>query len=299
MRALLLGLCLLACAATGWAQPVRLWPGGVAPADAPREQQDTLGGQAVVWDVTEPELLPYLPATRADKPALAAIVLPGGGGRLLGLGQAEIAARALAAQGIPTFVLKHRTLRLGLTPEQLKAQLQENPRSPPAAPGQPRIGFDEIQREVSEPRPWRQLQVADTQQALRLLRADAARWGLDPRRLVLVGQSNGSVVTAEALEAIDASDPGAMPHAAAFLYGAPPRAVRVVKLPIYAAVAADDALTVEGTLRLALDWRKAGQPAELHVYAAGGHGFRVPGSSAARSWVQDLVNWMVSLPPPP
>ena len=32
---------------------------------------------------------------------------------------------ALAAQGFPTFVLKYRTLRLSLTPEQLKAHIDE------------------------------------------------------------------------------------------------------------------------------------------------------------------------------
>lgn len=296
MRKLLLGLGLLACMGLGWAQPLRLWPAAVAPADAPPEQHDMLGGQPVVWDVAEPELLAYPPATRSDKPALAAIVIPGGGGRLLGLGGAEAAARALSAQGVVAFVLKHRTLRLGLTPEALKAQMQQDPRSPPAPPGQPRIGFAEIQREVAEPQPWRALQVADTLQAVRLLRAEAARWGLDPRRIVLVGQSNGAVVAAEAIEAATAAD---RPDAAAFLYGAPPRAVRVVKMPIYAAVAADDALTLEGTLRLAQAWRAAGESAELHLYASGGHGFRAPGSSASRSWAADLVHWMLALPPPP
>lgn len=300
MRARLLGLLLLATGAAAVAQAespaVRLWPAPVAAADAPPEQRDLLRGEPVAWDVSEPELLPVLPVTRGATTAPAVIILPGGGGRILGLGSAHAAARALAAQGIPAFVLKHRTLLLGLSPDELKQQLQENPMSPPVRRGQPRPTFDDIQREVSQPAPWRAPQIADTHQAVRLLRTEAARWGLDPRRVILVGQSNGGVVVAEALEA---ADEAVRPSAAAFLYGAPPRKVRVSKLPIYVAVAADDALTRAGSLQLATDWLAAGESAELHVYAKGGHGFRAPGSSAQRSWQADLVNWVLALPPPP
>ena len=63
--------------------------------------------------------------------------------------------------------------------------------------------------------------------------------------------------------------------------------------PVFLAVAADDGLRGQASIPIFEDWRAAGKSAELHVYAAGDHGFgmRRMGTTSDH-WIEHFVQWM-------
>jgi acetyl esterase/lipase len=57
--------------------------------------------------------------------------------------------------------------------------------------------------------------------------------------------------------------------------------------------AADDPVPAENSVQTYRAARKAGVPAELHVYAAGGHGFGLrPSDQPCSTWPQRCAEWM-------
>src|SRR5207302_5877708 len=116
------------------------------------------------------------------------------------------------------------------------------------------------------------LAIADGRQSVALVRQHAAEWGIAPDRIGLLGFSAGGRVTAGvALEHDDAS----RPDFAAVIYGALWENLEVPAdaPPLFVLVANDDELAAANCLDLFSAWRTAGHPAELHVFAQGGHGF--------------------------
>jgi acetyl esterase/lipase len=62
--------------------------------------------------------------------------------------------------------------------------------------------------------------------------------------------------------------------------------------PLFIAVAADDqAVGYRGSIDLFGAWRKAGLPAELHVFQTGQHGFGVKGGGADQ-YLDRLEEWL-------
>jgi acetyl esterase/lipase len=79
------------------------------------------------------------------------------------------------------------------------------------------------------------------------------------------------------------------------VYPLTPQDVHVTKdtPPSFLVHAHDDGLSSENSVRFYLGLKKAGVPAELHIYSVGGHGFgilnrRIPASS----WPQRLLDWL-------
>ena len=60
--------------------------------------------------------------------------------------------------------------------------------------------------------------------------------------------------------------------------------------------ASDDSLAATGSARLYLAWKSAGKPAELHIYAKGGHGFGMNkrGMPVDR-WIERFGEWLDGL----
>jgi acetyl esterase/lipase len=116
-----------------------------------------------------PTLTPYWPTPEKASGA-AFIVCPGGGYRVLAAHEGEAYAHWLNAQGIAAFVLKYR-----LTPDGYYV---------PSA-------------------------LQDATRAMRLLRSEAASWGLDPKRLGMMGSSAGGHLTATLSTQFDAGKPDA------------------------------------------------------------------------------------------
>jgi acetyl esterase/lipase len=80
------------------------------------------------------------------------------------------------------------------------------------------------------------------------------------------------------------------------VYPALPQNLNVTKdtPPAFLICAADDRPAIsEGTASLYLTLRKAGVPAELHIYSSGGHGFGVRNRpKAVTGWTSRLQEWM-------
>jgi acetyl esterase/lipase len=143
--------------------------------------------------------------------------------------------------------------------------------------------------------------VLDGKRAIQMVRANAARWKLDPAKIGYIGFSAGSnmgrsVVAAAGPGETDAPDPiarvSSRPDYLALVYGAG-RATPGESLkdfpPTFLLSAAGDQGPSLGNAQLFADLIKAGAVAEIHVYQKGRHGF---GSGAGSP---EFAEWMPAL----
>lgn len=258
-------------------QAIPLRPAAAGPA-GPGEQWETFHGERTVRNVTQAMLTPVLP--KPDRATGAAvIVIPGGGFLNLSIDNEGFSeARWLADHGVAAFVLKYRTKP---TPRDVDGFLHAYAEL---------MGKGVAQAlDVSMTTPQA---LADAQDALKLVRARAHDWRVDPARVGLLGFSAGAFST---LSVVLADEKDARPDFIAPIYG-PMGAITVPAdaPPMFAAVALDDPLMARGkSLDLIESWRKAGRPLEVHLYAKGGHGFGMtPHSAAGALWIDEFYAWM-------
>jgi acetyl esterase/lipase len=285
----LLALALLPLPAAADQKPLvlPLWP-GTAPGETgnvgEEKYQDPRPNEKPVKrlaNVSKPSIAVFRPAKEKDTGA-AVVIAPGGGYNILAWDlEGEEVAAWLNSLGVTGIVLKYRV---------------------PRRPGEPR-----------DKPPAGALQ--DAQRALSLVRSKAAEWGLDPQRIGMLGFSAGGHLTAwaatnfdhRAYEPIDAVDQvSPRPDFAVLVYpaylitrdktGLAPD-IRVTKdTPrCFFAHAADDGVPAENSVQMALALRKAGVPAELHIYGKGGHGFGLrPSENTCSTWPQRCEEWLRS-----
>ncbi|WP_425611753.1 alpha/beta hydrolase [Xanthomonas hawaiiensis] len=177
--------------------------------------------------------------------------------------------------------------------------------------------------------------LADAQRALRLIRAHAADYGVDPHRIGAIGFSAGGHVAASlgtryddvvypARDAIDGVSArpdfllllypvidmgsgtaahtgsrlrllGRHPDAATMAAYSLQNRVHAGMPPTFLVQAQDDpVVSVENSLLFYQALRQAGIPAELHLFAHGGHGFGVRGIAGLplAAWPQLALSWM-------
>ena len=268
-------------------EPVILdvWPGKVPGETAGQvgpERDQTPSPQVagrpirLLTDVSKPTISVYRPAKDKDTGA-AVVICPGGGYHILAwdLEGTEV-AEWLNSIGVTGIILKYRV---------------------PARPGKPR----------HEP------PLQDAQRAVSLVRSKAGEWGIDPKRIGILGFSAGGNLAAMACthadkrtyEPADQIDQvSCRPDFAVLVYPAwlnegsekPPEqkagegageaaaAVDPLRLrpefpvgadtpPMFMAHAGDDPIAPEASIAMYVALRRAGVAAEMHVYTAGGHGF--------------------------
>jgi acetyl esterase/lipase len=145
----------------------------------------------------------------------------------------------------------------------------------------------------------------DGQRAIRLIRARAAEWKLDPKRIGYAGFSAGSnmgrLVTANSgpgdPNAVDPVDRvSSRPDFLVLVYGAG-RATPGESLkdfpPTFLLSAAADTGPALGNAQLFMDLTRAGAVAEIHVYQRGRHGFGSGFASANFSdWMPRLQHFL-------
>lgn len=262
---------------------IPLGTGGVEGAGAP-ESWFALNGMRTVRNVREATLTPVLPDP-AKATGAAVVVAPGGGFMMLSMeSEGWAVAHALADRGIAAFILKYR---LQPTPPDLPgfqralAALLGGAAKPAAEGGSP--GLSDM---VANP-------VADANAALALVRSQATRWGVDPKRVGLLGFSAGAMTT---MALTLSATPDTMPAFIAPIYGSMQSvAVPANAPPMFAALAADDPLFARKGLGLIEAWQKARRPVEFHLYQKGGHGFGlgIPGTTST-DWMDAFVHWLAS-----
>jgi acetyl esterase/lipase len=264
---------------------VEVWP-GKPPGDKgdvgdEKVQESKPGERPVkrITNVSRPTLTVFKPAKDKDTGA-AVVIAPGGGYNILAWDlEGEEVAEWLNSIGVTGVVLKYRV-----------------PRRP------------DMPRDAAPP----QAQM-DAQRAVSLVRGKAKEWGIDPKRVGMLGFSAGGHLTAwtatnfdkRAYDPIDEIDKeSCRPDFAVLIYPAylVPRGkdelapdIRVSKdtPPTFFAHANDDGVSAENSARMYLALKKAKVPAELHVYASGGHGFGLRKSDKPCStWPQRCGEWM-------
>jgi acetyl esterase/lipase len=276
-------------------QVLPVWEGKVPGVANPAQHESTLEvpgrGLHIVRNVTVPTLTIF-PAKPGSSSKTAVIVAPGGGFRVLAIDQEGYSvAEWFSQHGITAFVLKYR---LAFTPGSDK-EFAPNLLAPPiprpadaaapaGAPG-PNALLEEAQKNG----------IADGIQALKVVRANAAKWGISADKILIVGFSAGGVIVSGAMLADNAAD---RPNFAAPIYGAPFGAMPNIPAgtpPAFIAVAEDDPIAAVPVLKFFDALRAAKLTPELHVFRSGQHGFSMqPRNGTSDHWIEELYWWMES-----
>lgn len=269
--------------------PIRLWP-GIAPGDKgdlPPEKDTAvptdkpIAGRPIIrlGNVSDPTITVYRPPSDRDTGA-AVLLCPGGGYHILAmdLEGTEVCAW-LNSIGVTSVLLKYRVPR-------------------------------------REGRPYNEAPIQDAQRAMGIIRAHAAEWGIDPKRVGALGFSAGGNLAA-ALSATtgprtyprvdDSDDASCHPDFQVLIYPGylvvdgggywlnPEVAVTAGTPPTFLAMAEDDPVGVQNVLGYALELKKAKVPMELHVYPTGGHGYGLRRTKDfVTSWPDRAADWFKS-----
>jgi acetyl esterase/lipase len=261
---------------------VKLWPG-----KAPGETKDLGAGREIppkndkdvkrLTDVGEPTITFYFPPK--DKAnGTAVLVAPGGGYSIL----------AIEHEGTQVCEFLNK---LGVTAVLLKYRCPKRPMQMP----------DNLAA------------LQDAQRAISLVRKNAKEHGIDPNRIGMLGFSAGGNLTActslfekRSYDAVDDADKEShLPNFAVLVYPAylvdkegvlkPEYKVTKTSPPMFFAHSTDDPISSEGSVALYMALKKNNVPAELHLYATGGHGWgmkKVPHPCA--NWPDRCADWLKS-----
>lgn len=269
---------------------LELWPGGApGPQTATGPEHDTttvtdreVAGRRVtrIGDVSDPTITLYrAPADRNS--GAAVVVFPGGGYRIVAIDlEGTEVCHWLNSIRVNCILLKYRVPGTGPYPKS-SAALQ------------------------------------DAQRALGMVRQHAAAWQIDPHRIGVLGFSAGghlavAISTHDQKRLYDPADgadqlscrpdfalviyPGYLAIAEKHFEFNPDIPVTAQTPPTFLVQAEDDPVHVENAVEYFMALKRAGVPAELHVYAKGGHGYGLRRTNlpittwpdAAERWLQTI-----------
>lgn len=151
----------------------------------------------------------------------------------------------------------------------------------------------------------------DTQRAMRIVRSRADEWGINPKKLGIIGFSAGGnlsvrvsvVPETNAYKPVDLTDNvSCIPDFAMLIYsgGLGNADQRTSDLsfgkgspPMFIFCTADDRVANYGSLYLTEELYRSGTPVELHILPEGGHGYGLrPANMAARTWPALAEKWL-------
>ena len=261
--------------------PLDVWPGN-APGETTRSlgqilpfRKEEVPPVTRVVQITRPTFTVHLAKTPNGS---AAVILPGGGfGKVVPDKEGTEAARWLNQHGVSAFVVSYRTTGSG------------------GGPG------------------WKK-PLQDAQRTLSLIRGQADRWKIDPKRLGLVGFSAGGQVAARLLCAgnvrsyseIDEYDKLSFrPDFSLLIYPwniydtrrgtlLPELDVPADCPPAFLVHTDDDRSSSLGAVLFYAALKRQGIKSALHVYGNGGHGYglRDVAGSQISSWPQHAAHWL-------
>ena len=265
---------------------IPLWPKGApgAPSNPPPEVDTTtakeglVAGKAVVrlGNVSSPTLTLYAP--KQNNTGATVVVFPGGGYRILAIDlEGTEVCDWLNSAGVNCVLVKYRVPDTG-----------PYPKSPAA--------------------------LQDAQRAVGLVRSKAAEWHLDASRIGVLGFSAGAhLATAlsthfdkRLYDTVDAADSiSCRPDFAVIVYPAYVASgdkdfstmadipVTAQTPPSFIVQAEDDPVHVENAVAYFVALKNAKVPAELHIYAAGGHGYGLRRTALpVTNWPASVLTWL-------
>ena len=272
---------------------VEIWPGKVPDENGDigperfrmspaldRKQVEVTEPTRMITDVTKPTLTIYRPQKEKDT-GTAMLICPGGGyWNLYWQLEGEEVATWLNSIGVTGIILKYRV-----------------PRRPDEPKGEPAR------------RP-----LADAQRAVSLVRSRAGEWGIHPERIGIVGFSAGghlAMATATGFEkrayepVVDVDKISCRPDFAIPVYSgylkdrdkdelAPGLRIPSETPPVFLAHGGADIISPpENSVLMYLALKRAGVPAELHIYANTTHDFGVRTNAHPYSkWTESCAAWL-------
>ena len=286
-RLLLLLIALAAVSAfAGEPTVIPLWPGrppGETEEWGPERNITTDRGRRVAGRSVEriaPVSAPAIeifPPDAARNNGAAVLICPGGGYNYLAIDiEGYEVARWLNSLGVTGVVLKYRVPRRAGVPQYL----------PP---------------------------LQDAQRALGLVRHRATEFGLDPHRIGMIGFSAGAHLTAVLSnhfapriypQVDEADETSCRPDFALVIYpgylrrepaGVAPEVTPAAGKtpPTFLVQAEDDPVHVENAVQYFLALKEAKVPAEMHLYAEGGHGYGLRRTKLpVTTWPERAADWM-------
>ena len=249
--------------------------------DTTTAEDNLIAGKPLIrlGNVSTPTLTLYSPSVNNN--GAAVVVFPGGGYRVLAIDlEGTEVCEWLNAAGITCVLLKYRVPDSGPYPKS-SAALQ------------------------------------DAQRALGIVRSHAAEWHIDPHRIGVLGFSAGGHLAAalsthfeqRLYEPVDAADQvSCRPDFAVIVYPgylaiaeqnfAPNADIHVTDHtpPSFIVQAEDDPVHVENAIVYFQALKNAKIPAELHIYAEGGHGYGLRRTVlAVTGWPKLVETWLGSI----
>lgn len=285
-------LCCLVVMSSAAEHPVvPLWPKGI-PDGQPHTRADVVDETGRISEVHEPTLTVWA-ADPAKANGTAIVICPGGGyARLSAAREGLRYAEWLNGLGVTCFILKSRL------------------------------------KEYGHPAPLR-----DVLRAMRIVRSRAAEFGVDPHRIGIIGSSAGGHLASSAATLYDHADGktgapldavNARPDFALLMYpvilmegphihaGSRDNLISAHPSPALAALLSTDrqvtkntpptfivhaeddkTVPVENSLTFYSALRRAGVPAEMHLYEQGGHGFAMEATHPPTAeWPRRAETWL-------
>ncbi|MDQ6903687.1 MAG: alpha/beta hydrolase [Bacteroidota bacterium] len=253
-------------------------------------------GQVRISDVVTPTLTKFTPL---NPNGTSVIICPGGGYARLAIDHEGVeVAKEFNKHGITAFVLKYR-----LPSDSIMIDKSIGP-------------------------------LEDAQQAIRIVRTNATKWGLDPSKIGIMGFSAGGHLAATAATHFNSiadktvkDTTSVRPDFVMLIYGVisfndsithkgskdnligknPSKELlekfsnelQVTKNspPAFLVQAGDDhTVPVENSIRYYEACLKNHVPVEMHLYPNGGHGFGLHNKTTDDEWFERLLNWMKKFP---
>ncbi|MFO1497442.1 MAG: alpha/beta hydrolase [Verrucomicrobiota bacterium] len=261
-------------------ETVRLYdgraPGSENWTQIEKEVPQTVWGGPVVCNVVNPSLTVVRPAAAVAN-GTAVVICPGGAFFLLSINSEGMdVARWLAQKGVTCFVLRYR--------------LVETKTGDPAQEVMARGDLDPIVKPIVP------LALADAQAAISYIRKNATQYGVNPQRIGIMGFSAGGTVASSAgYNYTPETRPDFVaPIYLAYAWTLKGQGVPQDAPPMFILAATDDPLGLAShSVDLYRDWIAAKKPAELHLFARGGHGFGMNKQNLPTDrWIERFADWL-------